>query len=722
MAGDKVEAAKRRYASGVANELDPDELGRIALIVVDIAREARAFDVARQHAELAVKHYRDAKDEARVRRSMRRLAGALLMLRDWDAALPLIDEIALLPEEREAELPKVDGLKDPKERALEYARALVAWVTGTHPDWTMVWGALMDAFSDDPIAEELERRFTERLGGKKNADLASKLTTRGFRKAAARAAGLGTKSGPTTGPEWAELARAQRASRDLAKAYESHLAAADAFKKSFSWKSNTYAEDDWDEDTRARLFKEDRFDYKGSDHLRDAAECAFRLGDRAKLVTAYDLHHLHRMRGDEKKALARVRALVAEGRKDEALDVVRTELRYDKGGTPELRALFGDAIAAHVAAGRWDEAVGLQREILDANATRWGKPSPAYVVAQLDLAKLLVERGYVGEARPLLEEVSEALGDANHAIARECHDALARVEREKDVELLECVKTARFSTAKERLARMRELLAKGASIATADAAGDTVLHHVARLRAADSGWLTRALIDAGASRTAKNAAGETALDVAAGNSAQVVDAVEALWDKDAAAGTAAIAIASARGNLVTVARLLALGARPDGPLPPPLARGMPEDPGMIEFALRVGDTSLVDAALSGAEPSADDVRRQLVAFAARAGERAMSCRFAGETREKLIAELVYTIASTEILETLVREDWPPFVREDLGLLRASIPVDVDDELGDEADLLAELELAFRRAAFDASPPELRARANRAAFGQPEGEA
>src|SRR6185295_3469056 len=132
---------------------------------------------------------------------------------------------------------------------------------------------------------------------------------------------------------------------------------------------------------------------------------------------------------------------------------------------------------------------------------------------ELDLANLLIDIGCVGEARPLLESVWAALDelgarDDDHPFAEAHARALARVTTAKDVELLECVQTARFTTAKERLARIRELLASGASIAATDASGDGMLHHAARLRAADTALLVRALVDAGASRSAANAAGQ----------------------------------------------------------------------------------------------------------------------------------------------------------------------------------------------------------------------
>src|SRR6185503_10346235 len=119
MANEKLEAAKRRYASGRANELDPDELGRIALIVVEAAVKAREFEIARQHAELAVGHYVEARDEARVVRAKRRLAGALLALQEWATALPLVDEVCAAPDERDLELSRLDDLEDPKARAVE---------------------------------------------------------------------------------------------------------------------------------------------------------------------------------------------------------------------------------------------------------------------------------------------------------------------------------------------------------------------------------------------------------------------------------------------------------------------------------------------------------------------------------------------------------------------------------------------------------------------------
>jgi hypothetical protein len=227
----------------------------------------------------------------------------------------------------------------------------------------------------------------------------------------------------------------------------------------------------------------------------------------------------------------------------------------------------------------------------------------------------------------------------------------------------------------------------------------------------------RALVESGASRDAKNAAGQRPVDVAAANSAEVADAVEALWTKDA---SSALDIAATNGNLVIVARLLSLGA---GPAPAALSRPFPEDAGLVELALRVarktGTTDLVDAAFGDELPGVDDVRKHMLAFAARAAQDAMKARFGGADRDELIAELVYTIRSDEILETLVKEDWARFAREDLALLRASIPADIDDELGDEEAVAAEIALAFRGAAFDASPPEIRTNARRADFGRDE---
>jgi hypothetical protein len=125
----------------------------------------------------------------------------------------------------------------------------------------------------------------------------------------------------------------------------------------------------------------------------------------------------------------------------------------------------------------------------------------------------------------------------------------------------------------------------------------------------------------------------------------------------------------------------------------------------------------VDATFGSAPPGVDDVRKHLLAFAARAGEDAMKARFGGADREKLIAELVYTIRSDEILETLVKDDWARFAREDLALLRGSIPGDIDDELGDEKALTDDISRAFRSAAFDASPPAIRKNAKLADFGK-----
>src|SRR5688572_18899932 len=108
----KLEAAKQRYQRGLRSELDPDELGRIALIVEQAAREARDFAAARDHAELAAQHYRDAGDQGRSVGAKRRLAGALLVLRDWTRALPLVDDVARAPDERNIDLPKLEGLAD----------------------------------------------------------------------------------------------------------------------------------------------------------------------------------------------------------------------------------------------------------------------------------------------------------------------------------------------------------------------------------------------------------------------------------------------------------------------------------------------------------------------------------------------------------------------------------------------------------------------------------
>jgi hypothetical protein len=725
MANDKLEAAKKRYANALRNELDADELGRIALVVVEAARDARDFAVAKDHAELAVRHYGDAHDEKLTVRSKRRLAGVLLAMHDFDAALPLIDEVSRAPEERDMELPKLDGLTSAADRAIEIARAHVASASSADPKWALAWGALMEAFAGQPIASELERRFATRLG-KKNADIAKTLNAYKFHKAAARAVGAGTTSTPTNAGDWLERALAQRRSGDRAAAYDSFCAAAERFEKSYSRETNWYEDEDLDDDTRDRLLHEDRHNWKAADAWREAAECAFVLGDRRKMDAAYDRETLVGLRPDGRKALEDVRKAIAEGRTEDALDVVRARLRYDKGGTPELRALLSRVIAEHVAAGRLREAIAVHDEILDANATSWGETAPAYIVAQLDVAQLLVDNGCVGEARPILQEVSTAISDAlataakesaakNNAIARACADALAKVESSKGVELLECVYSPRFTTAQDRVARIRELLASGASIATTDGAGDTVLHHAARLRGADSGRLVRSLVEAGAARSTANAAGQTALDVAAANAAQVADAVEALWDRKTTP-SAALEIAASKGHLVTIARLVSLGA---GPAPSALSRPFPKDTGVLEFALRAaratGDQSVVDAAFSGAPLAVADVRRHMEAFAEHGARAAMQARFGAANAEKLVAELVYTIASDQILETLVREDWSRFAREDLGLLRASIPADVDDELGEEREILATLETAFRRAAYEASPLAIREGAKRADF-------
>jgi hypothetical protein len=720
MGQDKLEAAKKRYARGLQSELDPDELGRIALIVEEAARQARDFAAARDHAELAARHYRDAGDQGRSVRARRRLAGALLLLRDWTRALPLVDDVARAPDERDVDLPKLEGLADPKELALERARAHVAWASSASPRWAVIWGALFDAFSTEPIGDELERRFTARLG-KRSADVASQLCADGFYLGALRAARHGTRANPTSGADWLELANAQDASDDLAGAYESYCAAAACFEQAYSPASNTYDDEEVDPDTAFHLMREDRFNYKAADAWREAASCAFHLGDRAKLTAAYDREILLRFHAKERKALPALRAALAEDRAADALEIVRRELRHSKGGTPEIRAVLERSIAEHVAAKRFREAIAVHQEILEAIAITWGERSPAYLVAQLDLATRLIELGRIGDARAVLEELATELDElsADHPFVQACTAARARVESSQDVELLECMQTTRFTTARERLARMRELLARGASLAAADAAGDTVLHFAARLRAADSGWLVRALLDVGASRSAKNAAGETALAVAVANAAQVTDVVEALWEDGA---SWALELAAAKGHLVTVARLRSLGA---SPAPAAFSRPLPRG-GLVEFALRVsaatGDSSIVDTAFSDDPPGVDVVRRHLSAFCAQAGAQAMRVRFGGADAERVIAELAYTIASDQILETLVREDWPRFACEDLGLLRASIPGDIDDELGDEDELLPSLEMAFRSAAFDASPPAIRARAKRADFGKPEDDA
>lgn len=721
MGQDKLEAAKQRYARGLRSELDPDELGRIALIVEEAARGARDFAAARDHAELAARHYRDAGDQGRSVRARRRLAGALFVLRDWTRALPLVDDVARAPDERDVDLPKLQGLADPKERALELARALVAWASSASPKWVVIWGALFDAFSKEPIGGELERRFSARLG-KRNADVARDLRAHGFHVAALRAARQGARATPTSGADWLELANAQDAGNDLAGAYESYCAAAECFERAYSPRSNTYADEDVDPDTAIHLAGEDRFNGKASGAWLEAASCAFHLGDRAKLTAAYDREILLRLDAKERKALPALRAALAEDRTADALDIVRRDFRYSKGGTPEIRAVLERTIAEHVAARRFREAIAVHEEILDAIATTWGEASPAHLVARLDLATRLVELGRIGDARPLLEGLATELDDlaADHPFVQACTAARSRVESSRDAELLECAQTTRFTTARERLARMRELLARGASLVAADAAGDTALHLAARLRAADSGRLVRALLDAGAPRSAKNAAGETPLAVAVAHPAQVTDVVEALWEDGA---SWALELAAARGHLVTAARLLRLGA---GPAPAALSRSWPEDAGLVEFALRVsaatGDSSIVDAAFSDSLPGVDVIRHHLSAFCAHAGAQAMRARFGGADAERVIAELVYTIAGDEILETLVKEDWPRFVREDLGLLRASIPGDIDDELGDEDELLPTLEMAFRSAAFDASPPAIHARAKRADFGKPEEDA
>jgi hypothetical protein len=714
VANEKVDAAKKRYERGLKSELDPDELGRIALIVEETARVTGEFETARHYAELAVGHYSDVQDEKLVVHAKRRLAAALFMVRDWDAALPLVDAVMREPEGRDAVLSKADGIKDPKARAIELARALVTWGSASTPGWVVVWGALWDAFSGDPIASELERRLNSLLRSN-NADAAGKLRMYGFPAAAAHAATGGAKKTPSSGAEWLELAAAQRAQRKLAAAYDSFCEAARHFEKTYDRKSNAYTDEEVDEDRARYLRGEDRFDHKASRAWRDAAECAFRIGDRAKMDAAYDRELLRRFDVRESKAIGEVRAALAAGRKDDALDLVRAKMRFSKCGTPEVRALMRGVIEEHVAAGRIGEALAVHDEILHAVATTWGKDSPAYPIAELDLASTLVDVGYVGQARPIVESVAKTIKEAAGEDPFGCVSMLAKIDAAKGVELLECVRSTRFSTAKERLARIDALVASGAKVATTDGAGDNVLHHAARLRAADSGWLVHELVEAGAPRDAKNAAGEKPIDVAATNPAEVADAVEALFEKDA---SSALDIAAANGNLVTVARLLSLGA---GPAPAALARPFPKDARLVEFALRVarktGSTEIVDAAFSDAPPDVHDVRKHVLAFAAHAGEDMMKARFGGADREKLIAELVYTISSDEILETLVKEDWTRFAREDLALLRASIPADIDDELGDEKELIAESTRAFRSAAFDASPPEIREEARLADFGK-----
>jgi hypothetical protein len=716
MGDDKLQAAKRRYDAGVRNELDPDELGRIALIVEQAARDGRDFEAARHYAELAVQHYRGAGDAGRVVRAQRRLAGALLRLQDWARALPLVDEVGRAPDERDVELPKAAESDEPKSRALELGRALVAWASATNPAWVVIWGALFDAFSHDPVARELERRFANLLG-RRNADVARKLSSYGFHDAALRAADRGAKSTRSSGADWLERGKAQEARGELAAAYESYWTAAECFEKAYDRSTNTYRDEEVDSDTARYLAGEDRFDHRASEAWRAAASCAFDLGSRSKMTAAYDRELLRRFDRAEREALAALRAAVAQERTSDALELVNRTFRYSRGGTPEIRGLLARNIEEHVAAKRYREAVAVHDGILDAIATTWGETSGAYLAARLDLARMLLEIGWIGEARPIVAELTAEVSDldADHSFMKACVAARGRIEAGKDLELLECVHTRRFETARERWARMRELLAAGASLSAADAAGDTVLHYAARLRTADAGWLVRALLAAGANRETKNAAGETALAVAARNPSQVVDAVEALWVEGA---SWALELAATHGNHVTVARLHSLGA---ASAPSVGARPMPDDAQLVEFALRVaaatGDASLVDSAFSGTLGGAEPVRRQLSAFCAHGGVHAMHLRFGGPEADKLVAELVYTIASHQILETLLSEDWPRFVREDLGLLRAAIPADVEDALGDEEQLLRSLELDFRCAAFDVAPPAIRDKAKRVDFGK-----
>ncbi len=744
MADNTLEAAKRRYSAALADGLDPEECARIALLTADRARDARDFETARHHAQRAVEHLRQA-GVARGRvRAQRKLAGALLQLRQWEEALPLLDEVLAAPDEPQAELPSLKPDMSAQERALEDARALAAWGSGALPQWTSVWGQLADAFADQAIAPELERRFLASVGramrGKRrlDANLLGALRAQGYPRAALLAAQAALRQGAREGWLQVELGLAQEATGNPRAAYDSLCAGA------VSLEAAPPGGDEEDDDEGR---DEDAFASEAFEAWLDAVRCAVRLGDRAKMRTAYDRAALLRMDPGERAAYERLRtqARAPEASRTQALEeVLRTDLRFYATDVPEGRDVLRRVLTEHLEARREASALALLEEVLESKATVWGDTSPAYHLACFDLGKLLLRVGAVSRARPVLRDALEGLRawaeeedvplDDAHPFVAMCLRALAEVEKAVDTELLEAVRTDSLHTVGERLERIRELLARGASLQARDADGDTALHHAARRPEADADALVRALLDLGASCTTPNARGALPLHLAIAQPADAPDLVQALCAEGLLRSEPRpLRLAAEHGRAVVVARLLALGAAPEeasggvhDPVVQRLLAQAPRAPApLLEFAVRVshttGNSTPLEAQLSGATLSEAEVHPLLLGFCAHLGRAAMERRFGEpEAGEKAVKKLLEENVQAEALERVVAPEWEHASRGQVALLLRSLPPDVRARLGEEAQLLAGLERGFRASAYDAAPPALRKAADPARYGKPPG--
>lgn len=202
--------AKTLHQDLIKYDASAKRLAQVALLVTRGAFTARNYDAARQYSTLAIESYDKDGDERGANLAKRYLASALLHLRQWDRAFKILDEalVARSPLFGGGGVTVFASSSDPKEEAIREVQAIALWTSKSVPEWVRALGGLTEAFADDPILPELQRRYEEGLALLAKADapldefevVIRQLRERSFHRAAAVAAQIAAEAYP--GDSW----------------------------------------------------------------------------------------------------------------------------------------------------------------------------------------------------------------------------------------------------------------------------------------------------------------------------------------------------------------------------------------------------------------------------------------------------------------------------------------------------------------------------------------